>query len=469
MLGALQHRATSRMDGALRTRAMEAAARPLGVGLLEDQAIQDRLEVAAGKPSIFRAATPGAAAVAFDDHIAPYRRSGYLTGLAVQPPAAKETRVFGLAGWLLDRYDQTWTAVTTSMAAVRHRTLRRVAGGYLLVAPLHAVVFVVTGWAAVDGRIDLGLLAVVLQASRELIDLGQTGNEEYQIDLGSGRFLRWPSCRPGSSAVAHAAPTGSCSAAGMPQRAIRFEGVTSPTRAPPRPCSTGSTWRSPPARRWPSWVPTERARPRWSSCWPACTSRAPAASPWTAWTCATWTLDPGGPAVRRLPGLRALRAPCSRQRGPGGALRMHDQDRLWTAVERSGSRQLIEALAEGMGHHPVAGLGRRRRPLRRREATGGPGPGPDGDGGGCGRARPRRAHGQPRRARRGRAVERVLDQTPGCTTILVSHRFSTVRRADRICVLDQGRQVELGTHHELLAAGGRYARMFRRQASHFDG
>ncbi len=44
-----------------------------------------------------------------------------------------------------------------------------------------------------------------------------------------------------------------------------------------------------------------------------------------------------------------------------------------------------------------------------------------------------------------------------------------MRRADRICVLDQGRQVELGTHHELLAAGGRYARMFRRQASHFDG
>jgi ATP-binding cassette subfamily B protein len=65
--------------------------------------------------------------------------------------------------------------------------------------------------------------------------------------------------------------------------------------------------------------------------------------------------------------------------------------------------------------------------------------------------------------------ERVLDQTPGCSTILISHRFSTVRRADRICVLDQGRQVELGTHHELLAADGRYVRMFRRQASHFDG
>jgi ATP-binding cassette subfamily B protein len=43
-----------------------------------------------------------------------------------------------------------------------------------------------------------------------------------------------------------------------------------------------------------------------------------------------------------------------------------------------------------------------------------------------------------------------------------------VRLADRIAVLEDGRVTELGTHEELLAAGGRYARMFRLQASRFD-
>jgi ABC-type multidrug transport system fused ATPase/permease subunit len=42
--------------------------------------------------------------------------------------------------------------------------------------------------------------------------------------------------------------------------------------------------------------------------------------------------------------------------------------------------------------------------------------------------------------------ERLLDATRGATTILVSHRFSTVRRADRICVVEAGRVVEMGTH-----------------------
>jgi ATP-binding cassette, subfamily B, bacterial len=64
--------------------------------------------------------------------------------------------------------------------------------------------------------------------------------------------------------------------------------------------------------------------------------------------------------------------------------------------------------------------------------------------------------------------DRVLAATRHTTTILISHRFSTVRHADRICVLEGGRVIELGTHDELIAAGGRYKTMFELQASRFE-
>jgi ABC-type multidrug transport system fused ATPase/permease subunit len=63
--------------------------------------------------------------------------------------------------------------------------------------------------------------------------------------------------------------------------------------------------------------------------------------------------------------------------------------------------------------------------------------------------------------------DRLLAATRHCTTILISHRFSTVRHADRICVLEHGRVVELGTHDELMAVNGRYRTMFDLQAQRF--
>ncbi len=64
--------------------------------------------------------------------------------------------------------------------------------------------------------------------------------------------------------------------------------------------------------------------------------------------------------------------------------------------------------------------------------------------------------------------DKVLQATRRVTTILISHRFSTVRHADRICVLEHGRVIELGSHQELMAQGGRYQTMFELQAKRFE-
>ena len=86
---------------------------------------------------------------------------------------------------------------------------------------------------------------------------------------------------------------------------------------------------------------------------------------------------------------------------------------------------------------------------------------------GAGRRAARRADRAARCARRGRDLRPHPRRDAHCTTILISHRFSTVRHADRICVLEHGAVIELGTHDELMAKGGRYRTMFDLQAQRF--
>ncbi len=63
------------------------------------------------------------------------------------------------------------------------------------------------------------------------------------------------------------------------------------------------------------------------------------------------------------------------------------------------------------------------------------------------------------------AAHRQGDTVDGRITILVSHRFSTVRMADLIVVLDGARLVEFGTHEDLMAKGGQYAELYGIQAA----
>jgi ATP-binding cassette subfamily B protein len=61
--------------------------------------------------------------------------------------------------------------------------------------------------------------------------------------------------------------------------------------------------------------------------------------------------------------------------------------------------------------------------------------------------------------------QRFAELTKGKIAIIISHRFSTVRMADRILVLEDGRVLEMGSHEELLELGGRYAELFGMQAA----
>jgi ATP-binding cassette, subfamily B, bacterial len=388
------------------------------------------------------------------------RHADYAYRLAVDPPAAKELRLFGLAGWTIDRFrtrrrqlfDLQWTATR-----LRERS---VAASMVVVTAANLVVFWALADAAADGRLglDRAVTFATVAVSTSMIAFGGLSWALDGAAAPAAAVLRLT----GEMGPAGALPSGDRPADGLPAREIRFRDLrfAYPTSGEPVLESFDLTI---PARSSLAIVGQNGA----------------GKTTLAKLLCRLYDPQRGAIEVDGID-LRDLDLDGWRRRVTAvfqDFIRFELPLRDNVAPAGAPDETILAALDDA-GAGDLADLG---TPLSR----GYPG-GTDLSGGQWQRVALARALCAVRMGAgvilldeptaqldvRGEAeiFERILQATRDCTTILVSHRFSTVRHADRICVLEAGRVVELGSHDDLMAQGGRYRTMFELQASRFrDG
>ncbi|HET9441722.1 MAG TPA: ABC transporter ATP-binding protein [Acidimicrobiales bacterium] len=386
------------------------------------------------------------------------RHADYAFRMAVDPPAAKELRLFGLAGWTIERFiDRRRQLYDLQYRETRLRE-RPVAWCILLVTAANGLVFWTLADAAADGRLSLARLVVFAQAA---IGSGLIafGGLNWALDGAAApvaAVLRLEAAMRPKGALSR---IGDRAAAGLPAREIRFRDVTF---------------------RYPG--SEHLVLEGFSLTVPAGSSLAIVGQNGAGKTTVAKLLcrlyDPEAGAVE-VDGVDLRDLDVDQWRSRVTAV-FQDFIRFELPLRDNVAPQgapdeAVETALAGAGAGGLAGLDQIL-------AKGYPG-GTDLSGGQWQRvalARALCAVGQgaglvlldeptAQLDVRGEAeiFERILAATRDVTTILVSHRFSTVRHADRICVLEHGRVVELGTHAELMALGGRYRTMFDLQAERF--
>ncbi len=394
------------------------------------------------------------------------RRSGYFRDLVLTAPAAKETRIFGLGGWLVDRFVREWTGAMAAVWQERRRGGARLWISILLLAGIHFSVFMLLGRQAAAGTVSLGALAVYLQAILGL-EAAVSYDLDHKIDSGSRPVLAAVELEREMADPAYEMP-GDRPADGLPRLSIRFEGVGFRYPGVARPVFTGLDLEIPVGRSLA--IVGENGAGKTTLTKLLARLYDPTSGRITVDGIDLRTLDAGG-WTRRVAAIFQdfvhYQLSAADNVGFGAVSLAGDPDALNRAAREAGALDLVQSLPDGWetvlsrefehGTDLSGGQWQRVALARALMALHG--------GAGVLVLDEPTAHLDARAE--ARFFDRFLELTEGRTTVVISHRFSTVRRADRIVVLRGGAVAEQGTHDELMAADGHYARMFRVQAARF--
>jgi ABC-type multidrug transport system fused ATPase/permease subunit len=386
------------------------------------------------------------------------RDAEYAYRLAVDPPASKELRLFGLVDWTIDRFVNRRTQLHALQYKATRLRERPVVWSMLLVIGANVLVFWSLASSAIDGSLSLGRLVMFAQCAVGTSMIA-FGGLNWALD-GSASPVAAVLRLESSMRPAGALPSGQRPAAGLPAKEIRFRNVSF---------------------AYPGGAPVLDA---FDLTIPAGSSLAIVGQNGAGKTTLAKLLcrlyDPQAGAIE-IDGVdvRELDLDSWRSRltavfqdfirfelslrenvAPAGA----NDTAIRSALESAGAANLAgldTILAKGFeGGTDLSGGQWQRVALARALCAVQTGKGVV-------------LLDEPTAQLdvRGEAeiFDRVLAASRHCTTILISHRFSTVRHADRICVLEHGKVVELGTHDDLMAANGRYRTMFDLQAKRFVG
>ncbi|MBW2395433.1 MAG: ABC transporter ATP-binding protein [Deltaproteobacteria bacterium] len=385
------------------------------------------------------------------------RHADYAYRLAVEPHAAKELRLFGLADWTVERFRRRRRQLFELRWEATRLRERSVIGSLMLVLVANLVVFGSMAAAAADGSLDLGRLVTFASAAigTSMIAFGGLSWALDGAAAPAGAVVRLNE----SMASAGAMPHGEEAAENLPTQEIRFRDVHFAYPATGEPILDGFDLSIPAGSSLA--IVGKNGAGKTTLAKLLCRLYEPQSG----------AIEVDGVDIARLD-LRAWRERITAvfqdfirfelslrdNVAPGGA----PDDVVLAALADAGATGLADLdtiLARGYaGGTDLSGGQWQRIALARTLCA------------------VRQGAGivlldEPTAQLdvRGEAeiFQRILAATRHTTTILISHRFSTVRHADRICVLEAGKLIELGSHEELMALGGRYCTMFELQASRF--